>query len=128
MFELEKEGPKCEEILRTLLSKKILTPAAVQGALALAIFNVYRVGWMVTVRAGSGVIIARQPNAQHRPAASRQVLDVNDLNPDPSAPFGSPSAIGIAGTGYGLTAGADVTGLCRCLENDWLLMNVPPGH
>lgn len=64
-----------------------LLPTVLQQAKGFAIFTVAKAGFVVSARAGSGIVIARLPNGE----------------------WSAPTAIGTAGLGFGGQAGAEVT-------------------
>lgn len=64
----------------------IIPPSILRTAAGLAILSVTRAGFLLSARAGSGVVIGRTPDG-----------------------WSAPSAIGLAGIGAGLSAGVEMT-------------------
>ncbi|EJU00985.1 DUF500-domain-containing protein, partial [Dacryopinax primogenitus] len=90
---LPKEVQKCAKILESFVDSSnngldgVIPRQVLQNAKGFAIFTVFKAGFVVSARAGSGVVIAR----------------LNDGS------WSAPSAIGTAGMGFGGQAGAEVT-------------------
>jgi len=74
---------------------KIIPPSVLANAKGLAILTVAKVGFIATVRAGSGLIIARRPDGT----------------------WSAPSAIGTAGAGFGGQLGAELTDFVMILND-----------
>ncbi|WVW79425.1 hypothetical protein I302_101394 [Kwoniella bestiolae CBS 10118] len=90
---LEEETRKAAKILRSFVDvnnnglDKVIPRQVLERAAGFAIFTVFKAGFVLTARAGSGVVIAR--------------LDDGSWSP--------PSAIGLGGFGFGGQMGAEVT-------------------
>lgn len=89
---LEQECRKATKILNDFVDPingldKIVPLSVLQRAKGFAIFSVFRIGFLLSARAGSGVVIAK--------------LDDDH--------WSAPAAIGIGGLGGGFNAGAEVT-------------------
>ncbi|KAF8246779.1 DUF500-domain-containing protein [Wilcoxina mikolae CBS 423.85] len=74
---------------------KIIPPAVLAGAKGLAILTVAKVGFLLTARGGSGLVIARRPDGS----------------------WSAPSAIGTAGAGFGGQLGAELTDFVMILND-----------
>ncbi|RUS73559.1 hypothetical protein EGW08_018675 [Elysia chlorotica] len=97
---LKSETKKAAKILRdfTMPNSKTgpdkLIPAGILAkAKGLAIITVFKAGFLVTARGGSGIVIAK----------------LDDDNIDYSTGWSAPSAIGLAGLGGGFEIGVEVT-------------------
>jgi lipid-binding SYLF domain-containing protein len=66
---------------------RIIPLTVLRRAKGFAIFSIFRLGFLLTARAGSGVVIAKLPDGT----------------------WSAPSALGIGGIGGGFSAGAEVT-------------------
>ncbi|OCF79155.1 hypothetical protein I204_01102 [Kwoniella mangroviensis CBS 8886] len=90
---LEEETRKAAKILKSFVDvnnnglDKVIPRQVLERAAGFAIFTVFKAGFVLTARAGSGVVIAR--------------LDDGSWSP--------PSAIGLGGFGFGGQMGAEVT-------------------
>ncbi|CAD6939507.1 unnamed protein product [Tilletia controversa] len=95
--ELPKECQKATKILNSFVDPidgldKLVPISVLSKARGFAIFSVIRVGFILSARAGSGIVIAR-----------------TDTAPDGSGGhWTAPTAIGIAGLGGGFNAGAQI--------------------
>ncbi|KAA8893542.1 hypothetical protein FN846DRAFT_978420 [Sphaerosporella brunnea] len=91
---LQSECRKAARILTSFVDPKqsfgpdkIIPPSILANAKGLAILSVAKAGFLVTVRGGSGLVIARRPDGS----------------------WSAPSAIGTAGAGFGGQLGAELT-------------------
>ncbi|CAO1629385.1 unnamed protein product [Parajaminaea phylloscopi] len=89
---LAQECRKADKILKEFVDPvngldKIIPLAVLRRAKGFAIFSIFRVGFVLTARAGSGVVIAKLEDGS----------------------WSAPSALGIGGIGGGFSAGAEVT-------------------
>ncbi|SPO44119.1 related to YSC84 - protein involved in the organization of actin cytoskeleton [Moesziomyces antarcticus] len=89
---LEQECRKATKILNDFVDPvngldKIIPLSVLQRAKGFAIFSVFRIGFLLSARAGSGVVIARTEDGR----------------------WSAPAAIGIGGLGGGFNVGAEVT-------------------
>ncbi|GAC96297.1 hypothetical protein PHSY_003877 [Pseudozyma hubeiensis SY62] len=89
---LEQECRKATKILNDFVDPvngldKIVPLSVLQRARGFAIFSVFRIGFLLSARAGSGVVIGRTDDGR----------------------WSAPAAIGIGGLGGGFNAGAEVT-------------------
>ncbi|WVQ93151.1 hypothetical protein IAU59_000215 [Kwoniella sp. CBS 9459] len=90
---LEDETRKAAKILRSFVDvnnnglDKVIPRHILERAAGFAIFTVFKAGFVLSARAGSGIVIARLPDGTWSP----------------------PSAIGLGGFGFGGQAGAEVT-------------------
>ncbi|KZT52757.1 DUF500-domain-containing protein [Calocera cornea HHB12733] len=90
---LPKEVQKCTKILESFVDSSnngldgVIPRQVLQNARGFAIFTVFKAGFVVSARAGSGIVIARLDDGS----------------------WSAPSAIGTAGMGFGGQAGAEVT-------------------
>ncbi|WWC91148.1 uncharacterized protein L201_006089 [Kwoniella dendrophila CBS 6074] len=90
---LEEETRKAAKILRSFVDvnnnglDKVIPRHILERAAGFAIFTVFKAGFVLTARAGSGIVIARLEDGSWSP----------------------PSAIGLGGFGFGGQAGAEVT-------------------
>jgi lipid-binding SYLF domain-containing protein len=82
----------------------VVPRSILERARGFAIFSVVKAGFIVSARAGSGVVIARLNDGCASPQHLRRE-HVADLH----AAWSAPSAIGTAGMGVGTQAGAEVT-------------------
>lgn len=74
---------------------KIIPPSILANAKGLAIITVVKVGFLVTARGGSGLVIARRPDGS----------------------WSAPTAIGTAGAGFGGQLGAELTDFVMILND-----------
>lgn len=89
---LEHECRKATKILNDFVDPvngldKIVPLSVLRKARGFAIFSVFRIGFLISARAGSGVVVARLEDGR----------------------WSAPAAIGIGGLGGGFNAGAEVT-------------------
>ncbi|SNX83220.1 related to YSC84 - protein involved in the organization of actin cytoskeleton [Melanopsichium pennsylvanicum] len=89
---LEQECRKATKILNEFVDPvngldKIVPLSVLRKARGFAIFSVFRIGFLLSARAGSGVVVARLDDGR----------------------WSAPAAIGIGGLGGGFNAGAEVT-------------------
>lgn len=89
---LEQECRKATKILNEFVDPingldKIVPLSVLRKARGFAIFSVFRIGFLLSARAGSGVVVARTAEGR----------------------WSAPAAIGIGGLGGGFNAGAEVT-------------------
>ncbi|OCF39416.1 hypothetical protein I317_06790 [Kwoniella heveanensis CBS 569] len=90
---LEDETRKAAKILRSFVDSnnngldKVIPRHILERAAGFAIFTVFKAGFVLSARAGSGIVIARLPDGTWSP----------------------PSAIGLGGFGFGGQMGAEVT-------------------
>ena len=89
---LEQECHKATKILNDFVDPvngldKIVPVSVLQRARGFAIFSVFRIGFLLSARAGSGVVVARTDDDR----------------------WSAPAAIGIGGLGGGFNVGAEVT-------------------
>ncbi|KZP00773.1 DUF500-domain-containing protein [Calocera viscosa TUFC12733] len=90
---LPKEVQKCVKILESFVDSSnngldgVIPRQVLQNARGFAIFTVFKAGFVVSARAGSGIVIARLDDGS----------------------WSAPSAIGTAGMGFGGQAGAEMT-------------------
>jgi len=100
---LEDECIKATKILSEFTGKhdeesfeNYIPPAILKNAKGLAIFSVIKAGFLWSGRVGSGLVLARQPDGT----------------------WGAPSAIGVAGMGFGAQIGADLTDVVIVLNTE----------
>ncbi|NWX76117.1 SH3Y1 protein, partial [Alca torda] len=100
---LKSEAKKAAKILREFTEitsrngpDKIIPPHVIAKAKGLAVLSVIKAGFLVTARAGSGIVLARLP----------------------SGTWSAPSAIGIAGLGGGFEIGIEVSDLVIILNHE----------
>ncbi len=89
---LEQECRKATKILNDFVDPvngldKIVPVSVLSKARGFAIFSVFRIGFLLSARAGSGVVVAKTDEGR----------------------WSAPAAIGIGGLGGGFNAGAEVT-------------------
>ncbi|CAO1621028.1 unnamed protein product [Sympodiomycopsis kandeliae] len=89
---LSAECRKADKIIKEFVDPvngldRVIPLTVLRRAKGFAIFSIFRVGFVLTARAGSGVVIAKLPDGS----------------------WSAPSALGIAGVGGGFSAGAEVT-------------------
>ncbi|TKY86825.1 hypothetical protein EX895_004466 [Sporisorium graminicola] len=89
---LEQECRKATKILNEFVDPvngldKIVPVSVLQRARGFAVFSVFRIGFLLSARAGAGVVVARTDDGR----------------------WSAPAAIGIGGLGGGFNAGAEVT-------------------
>eukprot|EP00128_Syssomonas_multiformis_P006013 Colp12_sorted_trinity150504_noHs@34476 len=91
---LTEESRKVARILRSFTipnaktgPDKVIPPTIIENAKGVAVLTVFKAGFLVTMRAGSGLVVARLPNGS----------------------WSAPSAIGLVGLGGGFEIGAELT-------------------
>lgn len=89
---LSQECRKADKILKDFVDPvngldRVIPLTVLRRAKGFAIFSIFRVGFLLTARAGSGVVVAKLPDGS----------------------WSAPTALGIGGIGGGFSAGAEVT-------------------
>ncbi|KAH8917352.1 DUF500-domain-containing protein [Atractiella rhizophila] len=89
---LPKECAKCSSIFSSFVTPSkgldgVIPPHVLRSAKGFAIFQVVKMGFLFSARAGTGVVIAKLPDGS----------------------WSAPSAIGTGGAGFGAQAGAEIT-------------------
>lgn len=92
-------------------------------AKGLCIMSIFKIGFLITARGGSGIVIARLPGGGPWALRSRAPCAAPAWAPAPAshatapAEWSAPSAIGVAGIGGGLELGAEVTDFILILNS-----------
>ncbi|RUP43484.1 hypothetical protein BC936DRAFT_137100 [Jimgerdemannia flammicorona] len=102
--DLGEETKKAAKILSSFTQKTeteqgfdvIIPPAVIANAKGLAIFTVIKAGFITSLRAGNGLVIARLPDGK----------------------WSAPSCIATGGVGFGAQIGADITDFVIILNTD----------